>query len=323
MISALADPSAVVSPAVSATASHVAGSTISVSSRFFGLAHAITYDLQGSFLPYMEKHCVQVSDNGSISYDFANAEQYLLEVVLSGKPLLDLEVRTMQFTNAASSGDSGNVSLLAQKVKQQPLPRDISENILKELRSPVEALRCLELLEVCISFLLTTGGSFAQHLDEQVANKLLSKYIKQDLLMDDNSKESEFDSKTISQQVQLKHIDSLWKLLRDCTVTDVFANVRPKYRQLLGEKQKSVLTMLCQQKKLDLDVLLPLMKEFVTSQLREDQTAASRSIKETIGFCEAGDQNLSDLVWFKTFFPDDLLMSHAMDAYQTLESVHS
>jgi len=294
-----------------------------VSSRFFGPAHAITYDLAGSFLPYMEKHCVQVSDSGSIIYDFANAEQYLLEVVLSGKALLDLEVRTIQFTNAASSGDSGNVSLLAQKVKQQPLPRDIAENILKELRSPVEALHCLELLEVCISFLLTTGGSFAQHLDEQVSNKLLSKYIKQDLLMDDNSKESEFDSKTISQQVQLKHIDSLWKLLRDCTVTDVFANVRPKYRQLLSDKPKAALLSLCQQKKLDLDILLPLMKDFITSQLREDQTAATRSVKETIGFCEVNDQNLSDLTWFKTFFPDDIQMSHIMDAHRTLETAHT
>jgi len=270
-------------------------------------------------MPYVEKHCVQFSDSGSIVYDFANAEQYLLEVVLSGKPLLDLEVRTIQYTNAAGSGDSGNVSLLAQKVKQVPLPRDIAENILKELRSPVEALHCLELLEVCISFLLTTGGSFAQHLDDQVSNKLLSKYIKQDLLMDDGT---EFDSKTIAQQCQLKHIDALWKLLRDATVTDVFASVRPKYRAPLSERQKQAVQALAQQKKLDLDVLLPVMKEFVTSQLREDQTAASRSVKETIGFCEVKDQNLSDLPWFQSFFPDDLLMSNMLDVYHTLESVH-
>jgi len=246
-----------------------------------------------------------------------------LEVVLAGKALLDLEVRTIQYTNAASSGDSGNVSLLAQKVKQQPLPRDIAENILKELRSPVEALHCLELLEVCISFLLTTGGSFAQHRDELVSNKLLSKHSKQDLLMDDNSKESEFDSKTISQQVQLKHIDSLWKLLRDCTVTDAFANVRPKYRQALHEKSKTVLLSLVQQKKLDLDILLPIMKDFITSQLREDQTAATRTIKETIGFCEANDQNLSELAWFKQFFPEYLLMSSIMEAYRALEGAHA
>jgi len=263
---------------------------------------------------------MQVSDSGTLHYDFGNAEQYLLEVVLSGKPLLDLEVRTIQFTNTASSGDSSNVYLLSQKVKQMALPRDIADNILKELRSPVEALRCLELLEVCISFLLTTGGSFAQHLGDQVANKLLSRYIKQDLLMEEGT---EFESKTISQQVQLKHIDSLWKLLRDCTVTDVFAAVRPKYRQVLSDKVKTSLMALVQQKKLDLDVLLPKMKEFITSQLREDQTAAHRSIKETIGFCEIDDaQTMGDLGWFKAFFPDDITMSHMMDTYTTLESCH-
>ncbi len=37
-------------------------------------------------------------------------------------------------------------------------------------------------------------------------------------------------------QVRLKHIDCLWKLLRDFTVADPFANVRPKYRDPLDEK---------------------------------------------------------------------------------------
>lgn len=61
----------------------------------------------------------------------------------------------MQYTNA----QSGNAGTLKQKVKQEKLPTEMADKILKELGSPIQARACLELLETCISFLLATGGS--------------------------------------------------------------------------------------------------------------------------------------------------------------------
>lgn len=38
-------------------------------------------------------------------------------------------------------------------------------------------------------------------------------------------------------QVRLKHIDALWKMLRDYTVVDPFVNVAKRYKAPLDEKQ--------------------------------------------------------------------------------------
>lgn len=46
----------------------------------------------GGFLPFVEKQCVQYGGSGNVLYDFKKAEQYLLDVYFSGKPLIDLEV---------------------------------------------------------------------------------------------------------------------------------------------------------------------------------------------------------------------------------------
>lgn len=73
---------------------------------------------------------------------------------------------------------------------------------------------------MCMYSYTYTGGSFVQHLD--VGDKTLGSYVQDVLMMD----ESDFHSTIISTQVCLKHIDSLYNLLRDFTVADIFAKVR-------------------------------------------------------------------------------------------------
>jgi hypothetical protein len=277
-----------------------------VSSKFFLPAHALAYDF-GAFLQFVEKQCVRHLENGSTAYDLRGAEQYLLDAFFTGKPLIDLEVRMMQFSNAGE----GSVPALQQKVRQEPLSKEMAQVILKEVGSPSQARACLELLETCVSFLQATGGSFVQRLD--VGEKTLGEYIRTVLLM----KEADFGSRTISQQVRLKHIDSLWKLLRDVTVVDPFANVRPKYRESLDEKQSEAL--LAATALMDVEVLLPLLREFICGQLTEEHIDKESSLKATLGFLESGDAYLSDLPWFASSFPAALLMKHAMATYELLD----
>jgi hypothetical protein len=214
----------------------------------------------------------------------------------------------MQFSNQLGSVST---KLLRQKVAQEALAKDVQQAIIKELGSPSQARICLELLETCISFLQATGGSFVQHLD--VGDKPLGEYVKAVLLME----EAQFGSSLVSREVKLKHIDSLWKLLRDYTVVDPFANVRPKYRQPATQEQSELLVKVAPL--LDLDVLLPLVSEFICSQLTEDHLSADSDIKDTIGYLEAADVFLVDLAWF-SHFPAGLTMAHVLDMYKTLEA---
>lgn len=279
-----------------------------VSSKFFSSAHCLKYDLHGQFVPFLENQCVQYTTNGQVLYDFEHAEQYVLDVFFSGKPLIDLELRMAQFTNP----DQATTSRLRQKVRQEVLPKDVAEQIIKELGSPSAARVCLELIETCTSFIMATGGALVQRLN--IGERYLGDYTKSVLMME----HAEFGSPTVAKQVQLKHIDAVWKMLQDYSIVDHFANIRPKYRQSLPPPAARGLTTLAS--RLDLDLLLPLMKEFITGQLCEDHIGAAVTIKSVIAYLQAGDDALVDFPWFEQIFPEDILMCCALHTYETLEA---
>lgn len=279
-----------------------------VSSKYFTQAHSLSYELQGGFASFVEKQCVRLSNLGKVEYDFANAERYLLDVVLSGKPLLDLVVRMIQYSDDVVASSV----LLKQKVRQEPLPKSIQQKILREIGTPAKSHACLELLETCVSFLQATGGSAIQRLN--VGDRLLGEYARSVLLLD-----ADFGSATVSSEVKLMHIDSLWKLLRDTSIVDPFANVRPKFKEHLDidpTLQQAFKAMGAS----NIEVLLPLFKDFITSYLSEDVMSAASTVKENLGFWEYQDVFLSDLPWFEQHFPATVLMKHVVALFHIMEA---
>lgn len=298
------------------------GSNTVISSKFFSASHALSYELKSGFLRYVEKQCVNINLSGQMEYDFANAEQYLIDVYLSGRPLIDMEVRMFSYTDAGGAslgagGPSGHLSLqaLKQKVRQEPLAPDITQAILKEIGSPSVARSILDsVLENAIVFLTAIGGVYVQKLD--VGDVHLASYIKDVLMMDDNNATQ--SSPTLMREVKLKHLESCYKLLRDYCVVDVFATVRPKYRAQVEEKLASKLVEVSA--KMDLSILLPVLKDFITTQCIEEHMAGDANLKATVGYLEANDAWLNDLSFFADYFPEELMMKHIMHVYHLLEA---
>uniref|UniRef100_A0A7S0DVA6 Uncharacterized protein n=1 Tax=Amorphochlora amoebiformis TaxID=1561963 RepID=A0A7S0DVA6_9EUKA len=282
-----------------------------VSSKFFSRPHALSYDLDGKFIPFVAKQCVSISDGGDKVYNFDNAEQYLLDVFFVGKPLVEMELRMVQYTD-----DEGavNTMLLKEKVDQEPLTREEQKQILNELGSPAAAHKCMRLLETCISFLQATGGSYIQNLG--VGEKFLIEYVKDVLLM----KDVDFGSHTIQSKIKLKHIDSLWKTLRDFTVKDPFENVHARYKEVLDAKDGKQLKTAT--KKLDLDSLVPTLQELIIQRLTEPQMSATAPIADFIGWAPVGENFMNDLSWFQ-HFPPKIPMSNIVDVYKLLSESHT
>jgi hypothetical protein len=279
-----------------------------LSSQFLSEAHALVYDLENEFLPFVEKQCVQFTANGDVVYDFKAAEQYLLDVYFTGKPLIELNLRMFQFANQ----DNGSGFGLKEKVKQELLSAETESKILAELGSQSVARSCLELLETCISFLMATGD---QSLRLDVGEMSIGEYVSTVLCME----AVEFGSAVVSQKVKLKHVDHLRRVLRDFTVVDPFSQVRPKYRQPLDEKQTEDLRSVASQ--LKLDWLMPVLKEYIISQLTEDFQRDSDPIKAIVSYLvhEETDSYFSDMPWFEVHFPGYLLMSQIMATYNILQ----
>ena len=60
--------------------------------------------------------------------------RFLIDVFLSGKPLIDLEISMLQYSNAETT----LVQLLKQKVAQEMLAKDVAETIIKELVTSIQ-----------------------------------------------------------------------------------------------------------------------------------------------------------------------------------------
>jgi len=166
-----------------------------------------------------------------------------------------------------------------------------------------------------VSFLMAAGD---QSLRLDVGDMSLGHYVRTVLCME----EVEFGSNLVTQKVQLKHVDCLRKLLRDYTVVDPFANVRPKYRSPIDEKSQENLRVAMA--KVDLAPMLPAMKEYMIAQLSEDTQAGDFKIKDMLAQIanEELDVYLIELPGVHRF-PDTLVMSQFLEVYRCLSKLQA
>jgi energy-coupling factor transporter ATP-binding protein EcfA2 len=285
-----------------------------IASKYFTSYHAFNYDLQGEFLPFLSKHCVHYDSNGRIHYDMKLAEDYLFEMYCSAKPIIELQLSIIQYTDQYD-GNNAN-QLLKHKLHQTPLNKEEADNILKEITNPNHAQSILQLLDTIIALLQSTGGSIIQHFDSKVAEMALGTYVEQVLLL---NPQQAFSSNSIAKNVQLKHIQALYELLQGLLVVDIFANVHKKYRAKL--EQKAIEAVRAEIQHLDLIILLPAYKDFILTQLTEEHIAVNSSIISTIGYLDHDSNYLNDFPWFNQHFPANLTMSYSLHLYQILANL--
>jgi hypothetical protein len=291
-----------------------------VSSRHLTAADTVRYDLDDGLVPYLAKHCVTLEGG----FDFGKAEARLLERHLARVPVVDLELRAFSFSHEQHL--AGGLAPLKAKVLQEPLAKDTREAIAREFgNSPAKAARVLEQLETVVAFLAATGGSFVGQLDTSVGELLLSKYVKGFLLVDNGVGSGEDDAafvdlgRTVSSQVQLKHIEALWEIVLDLTEVNPFAKVSEKYRRELEKEPTAELAAFVGGLgESDRDALRVVLKAFIVDNLSETTTSDSRPLAEILGFSEIGDSYLCDLEWFQGF-PSSVLMACAVESYETIE----
>jgi len=267
-----------------------------------------------TFLPYLQRQTEQSLTYGtgsSITYDFDRIQQYIIDTFLTGIPQIDLEVRRFEFANEARV--TGALNNLKQKIKQSKLTEDMRQKILQDLSSLQQKNRVKRLLEVAIGFLSSTGGSTIHQIPGE---EYLSSYISDTLLLSEGLNLGN----TIEKHVKLKHIVSLWEFLEDQLNADPFEKILPKYRNELDQFLEQDIIEIC--KYLDLELLLPIMKEMLLSFFTEGTgNIGSRiKLKDTMAFCIVeGDIYLGNLEWFKLYFPSHIECSHALAAYRLLE----
>ena len=131
---------------------------------------------------------------------------------------------------------------------------------------------------------------------------------------------------------QLSHISDLHEILRIKCDGDPLSKVNPRYCKPLEQAWKnSILNAsncsqetgeITQGEYLNLRVLMPAMKQFITQYLidTESQISEKESIKKSLRWCEVNGEYLGEQLWFD-LWPDEVPMSSAFEAYKLLERI--
>jgi len=282
-------------------------------------AHLIVYDGQEkeltSFLHLQVLQSLQYGRGTEIIFNFERIEQHLIDSVLIGKPLIDLEIRKFNFANETRI--TGALQNLRQKIPQLELLTEVKAMIMKDLGGVTHVRRCLSILEICMGFLAATGASHVRQLPGELR---LDEYVRDTLLMGDCDEICHPNS-LIAKHVQLQHVISLWNLLDETLNVDPFKDISPKYKKPLSDDMIASLSQAIP--KFQLALLLPIMKEFILNYLNEASANLGEeiSLKETLEYCEVnveGISNVGDYGWFCHFPP--LQMKYALETYKFLNN---
>ena len=206
-------------------------------------SHMVAFDVERDLLPFVQMHAEQPLAYGrgsDTAYNFARIEQHVFDNVLSSKPMVEPEVRKFNFADEIRA--TGRMALLAQHIGQEDLPGPLQQKLEHELSgSPSTMRKCLQVLEICVGFLGSTGKS----------KTVVTDHVQQTLLID--------DFPAVLLHVWFCHIASLWHLLEDRLVQDPFDTVLPKFKRALDSRLAEELRLAAP--KLCLDILLPSMCE--------------------------------------------------------------
>eukprot|EP01126_Amoeba_proteus_P061778 TRINITY_DN8326_c0_g1_i7.p1 TRINITY_DN8326_c0_g1~~TRINITY_DN8326_c0_g1_i7.p1 ORF type:complete len:725 (-),score=162.17 TRINITY_DN8326_c0_g1_i7:105-2279(-) len=286
-----------------------------LSTRLVKPSHLIQYSMEKELLPFLQCQIEQQLEYGTgtkLKYNFQRIEQHIIDTILEGKPQIELHLKRFSF--ADETRVTGAINKLKEKIPQTTLSDTIATKTLSALVNNLAKINSiLRTLEICVSFLSSTGGRYVQLIP---GDQRLVDYIRNTLLLNDVELCPE-----IEQHVQLQHILWLWELLEGQLETDPFQVVAARFCKPLTPKMTVELER--HSTPLDLRMLLPIMKECLLQHLTEDSSIATVvPIKEVLDVCttSTGD-TLGDFSWFKNHFPESIECSYFLSSYTLLKKV--
>jgi len=271
----------------------------------------LVYNRERDFLPLLRMFSDQsllYNEGGDLSYNLNMIESALANGLLSGKRQINLCISHYQY-----SGDvkrMGQLALLGDKLPQdKQLPSSFKEALLAEIDTQNQTMRLLQILEVCIQFIVSIGSASVKNFDGRTN---LSSYVINTLHIDQKEWE-DISTPTIRQQMCLRNIEPLYLLLEEQLHGNPLDDVFNEYRENLTEEQE--LNVKTASTKLDVGTLTTLIHDFMIQFLTTSQNKqpADCDLKEYLGYYK--DLNCED--WWDDF-PEGLEMKHIFSVYELL-----
>jgi len=248
-------------------------------------------------LRFVMRHCLIVSlKNGKLSFDLAAAEKWLVDTYFASCPLVQLDLQYMKYVDDNAVSNALQRLRLSDNVEAEPLPQEMVAEIQRRVPGPSEAQPMIEELEQALVIMIDAIVGAEVTGDSKLWSVLM---LKSDVFAG----------------VKLRHVDSLYNLLKSKVVTDDFPTVNSLYKDPLDEAAKEQLAEACEDIE-DLEALVEAMNELMTGMLRGKAVSRAASITQTMMamYDELEDDCLA-------VFGSKLTMSNFCAAYSVLDRV--
>lgn len=271
----------------------------------------VVYNREKDLLPLLRmfaEQSLKYGDGGELSYNLDMVESALKNGLLAGKRGVNLCISHYQY-----AGDVKRMGQLAMLEKKLPQDRNMSssfkETIAAEIDTQNRALRLMQILEICIQFIVSIGSSSTKNFDGRTT---LSSYVLNTLHIP-QSEWDEISTTTIQQQICLRNIQALYILLEAQVSGNPLDDVLDEFSENLSGDQENMVRLAGS--KMDVDYLVTCMHDFMISQLTKPAHNPSTNLKEFLGYFN--DLNFED--WWEEF-PEGLELRHTRAVYEVLHS---
>jgi len=293
-----------------------------VSSRLLGQHDVVKYDEQ-ALMHFLKSRCVTYGVGGGLNFDFKQLEQQLRREL--ARPEITMELRGFQWLGESHA----QTSELKAVIKQKDLPPDVIERIKAELISPSLAHRCLQKVQMAVSFIQKSGSFSGEHAGETKLCGYLSSVLAES--------PDCIPSAAARSEVYLWHLSAFDKLLKQIINKDPMDDVDLIYRsdlptelarELDGAKPSLPPTLATE------------MADFAEAYLTENVLNSEETIVSTLtywleGKCEpdtdadgkvspedaaVARQAAQDRDAVQMHLPPDLLMKHWVSTYYKLRA---
>jgi len=276
----------------------------------------IVYEREKDFIPLLQIFAKQSLDYGQglyLDYDFDKIEATLANSLIGGKMPVKLQIRHFQFRGDVKN--AGHLSELHLRVPQKPLTPSILESIWQDIDTRDKLMKLMRQVEMCISFIGSIGSSSQSDINGQT---FLHQYVLKTLLIEPEVWE-QITTQAITQNVQLCHLQSFYVELEEKMYGSPLDKVEDCYREFFTEEETKIVKE--NAKYFDLQVLIPILRQFLVEVLCEAKWDVSASLKQYLTFITAS-VDLEELEWFNEKLPEFLQLRHTYQFYyQLLEMV--
>ena len=271
----------------------------------------VVYDREKDLLPLLRMFADQpltYGCGGELSYNLDMVESALANGLLAGKRAVNLCISHYQY--AGDVKRMGHLPMLKKKLPQESqMPASFKEAISIEIDTQNRALRLMQILEICIQFIISVGSSSTANFDGRT---LLSSYVLNTIHIPKEEWE-QVSTPTIQQQICLRNIEALYLLLESQVNGNPLDDVLDIYREELTQEQENAL--LSAAPKMDVPDLLTELRDFLVNQLTKASQQPTDNLKETIGWVGLNEED-----WW-VHFPEGPTIANAKAVYNTLASL--